>query len=156
MPAPATYPVETICKLLDLTPRRLQQLAAEGVLPRGERGRYDLLGCVRGYVRHLRDRTLPADIEADPYHQQRTRRTAAEAEIAELKVAQARGELVLAAEAARAWASHAARVRSRFLAIPSDVGQALPELTKHELAVADHLVRDALLDASRVEEGDLA
>ena len=111
---------------------------------------------MRGYVRYLRDRTVPADIEADTYHQQRTRRTAAEAEIAEIKVAQAKGELVCAADAGRAWAAHAARVRSRLLAIPSDLAQALPGLTKHEVATADRVVRDALADASRVEEGDLA
>ena len=47
------YPVDAIAKLLNISPRRIQQLVALEVIPRGERGRYDLLRCVRGYVMYL-------------------------------------------------------------------------------------------------------
>ena len=42
MSSAATYPVSTIAKLLMLTERRVQQLTADGVIPKPERGRYEL------------------------------------------------------------------------------------------------------------------
>lgn len=40
--AAPTYPVATIAKLLLLSDRRVQQLTKEGVIPKEERGRYEL------------------------------------------------------------------------------------------------------------------
>ena len=48
------YPVTTIAKLFDLTERRVQQLAKDNVIPKPVGGKYDLIGCVRGYVTFLR------------------------------------------------------------------------------------------------------
>lgn len=49
-----SFPVEIIASLLELTVRRVQQLAAEGVIPKAVHGKYSLAGCVRGYVRYLK------------------------------------------------------------------------------------------------------
>ena len=49
-----TYAVGTIAKLFDLTERRVQQLAKDNVIPKPVDGKYDLIGCVRGYVVFLR------------------------------------------------------------------------------------------------------
>jgi len=40
----ATQPIGVIAKLLDLSERRVQQLSREGVIPKAERGQYDLIG----------------------------------------------------------------------------------------------------------------
>lgn len=48
------FPIQVICGLLELTPRRLQQLVAEGWIERPERGMYSLRASVRGYIRYLR------------------------------------------------------------------------------------------------------
>ena len=48
-------PVDAIAKLFSLSPRRIQQLAALGVIPRAEGG-YDLLRSIAGYVRFLQRR----------------------------------------------------------------------------------------------------
>ena len=56
----ATQPIGLIARLLDLSERRVQQLSREGVIPKAERGQYDLIGSVRGYVRYLRDQALKA------------------------------------------------------------------------------------------------
>lgn len=42
-----------LAKLLDLTERRIQQLAKQGIISKTDRGKYDLLTCVREYVRYL-------------------------------------------------------------------------------------------------------
>ena len=57
MPHPLTYSASQIGELLEVSSRRLQQLAAEGVIPKpAKRGRYDLAATVRGYVGFLRNR----------------------------------------------------------------------------------------------------
>ena len=92
-----TYPVATIAKLLELTDRRVQQLATDGVIPKAERGRYDLIATVQGYVRFLRERAFGAVANTDS-HTEKTRLTAAQANIAEMQEAEMRGELVRAEE----------------------------------------------------------
>ena len=69
--AAQTYPIAVISKLLDLSPRRVYQLANEGVIPRAEKGRYELVPAVRGYIRYLRDRAIGA---IGPWHREKNRR----------------------------------------------------------------------------------
>ena len=39
-----TYPIKTICEILDLTDRRVRRLVPDGILPKNcERGRYELI-----------------------------------------------------------------------------------------------------------------
>lgn len=51
-----TWPSDRMAKILDMTPRRMNQLVSEGVLFREERGRYSPLKNVVAYIRYLRDR----------------------------------------------------------------------------------------------------
>ncbi len=82
MATDATYPVETIAKLLDLTPRRVYQLTNEGIIPKASRGRYELVSAANGYIKYLRDRAINADVkDGDADH--RKRLTKARADIAE-------------------------------------------------------------------------
>ena len=53
-----TYPVSTIAKLLILTERQVQSLAKQGVLPKTERARYELVPVVQAYIRYLRERAM--------------------------------------------------------------------------------------------------
>lgn len=59
-----SYPVEIMSKLLQLTPRRVQQLANEGVIVKTERGRYDLIKSVQGYITYLNDQ-IPNKASSD-------------------------------------------------------------------------------------------
>lgn len=54
-PQAGTVTVDTMSRLLMLTPERLRQLAKEGHIPRAVKGRYPLGPTVQGYVRYLRD-----------------------------------------------------------------------------------------------------
>lgn len=49
-----SYPVSSIAKLFDLTERRIQQLAAEGIIPKSIKGKYELVASVKGYIKYLR------------------------------------------------------------------------------------------------------
>jgi phage terminase Nu1 subunit (DNA packaging protein) len=89
MASPATHSLDTISKLLDLTPRRVQQLSKEGVIPKLDRGRYELVPAVRGYIRYLKERSINPGVVS--FDEVRARKTAAEAEMAELELATAQG-----------------------------------------------------------------
>lgn len=56
MAEPQTLPAATIAKLLNVPEARLEQLVRSGAIPKAERGRYQLLGSVQGYIRHLQSR----------------------------------------------------------------------------------------------------
>lgn len=118
MSSSPTYPAKTIAKLLMLTERRVQQLSKDGVIPRAERGRYELASAVQGYVRYLRDRAIGGDTvggEADD----KARLTKARADIAQFEAQRLNGELVESDEVEKAWADIVARFRARCLSIAS-------------------------------------
>lgn len=62
--------LQTICKLLMLTERRVQQLAKEKVLVKVSSGKYDLVASIQGYIKYIRDDRLrvaddsPSSIDA--------------------------------------------------------------------------------------------
>ena len=78
--------------------RRVQQLAKDGIIPKGERNKYDLVGSVRGYVKYLQERAVgrgdanyneEADIKLE-----RKRLIKAQADKTESENQKLRGELV--------------------------------------------------------------
>lgn len=120
-----TYPVGTIAKLLMLTDRRVQQLTKEGVIPKAERGRYELAPAVQGYIRYLQERSLRSDQSPIDYHVEKARLTKNQADIAEVEAAKARGDVADIEVIARAWANICAESRIRFRNIPARVVSAL-------------------------------
>ena len=58
MSASPSCSASTLAKLFNLSERRVQQLAKDGIIPKSERGQYELIGAVRSYVRYLQDRAL--------------------------------------------------------------------------------------------------
>lgn len=119
MAAPATHPLGTISKLLDLSERRVQQLSREGIIPKAERGRYELVPAVQGYIRYLRDRSLEVGVVSIDVARQR--KTAAEAELAEIELAKARADVVGIEDVAKQWDTILTGVRTRLLAMPTKV-----------------------------------
>ncbi len=116
MAVDATYPVDTIAELLDLTPRRVYQLTTEGIIPKASRGRYELVPVVRGYIKYLRDRAINADVkDGDADH--RKRLTKARADIAEMEAERLAGELVPVDRAEQVWTDAVANFRQRTLAV---------------------------------------
>ena len=134
-----TYPVTTIAKLLDLTDRRVQQLANDGVIPRAERGRYDLIATVQGYVRFLRERAFGAVANTDS-HTEKTRLTAAQANIAEMTEMEMRGELVRAGDVRREIYTASRQIRNTMLTMPDRIASKL-------VTVDDGLVIHEMLEA---------
>jgi phage terminase Nu1 subunit (DNA packaging protein) len=114
----ATQPIRVIARLLDLSERRVQQLSREGVIPKAERGQYDLIGSVRGYVRYLRDQAQKAQAGAPDYAAERARFIRARADLAEMEAQEKRRALIAADQIEAAWIAVLALLRTRMLALP--------------------------------------
>lgn len=146
MAAPPTYPTSTIAKLLMLTERRVQQLTAENVIPRAERGRYELVPAVQGYIRYLQDRRAVSDTgSGDPISDAKMRLLKARARAAEAEADQLEGKLLDRAEVERSWTTLVLNMRARMLAIPT---RAAPRvLAAQSLAEASALLEQFITDA---------
>lgn len=138
----APQPLAVIAKLLDLSERRVQQLSREGVIPKAERGQYDLVGSVRGYVRYLRDQAVRAQAGAPDYATERARFIRARADLAEMDAGEKRRALIAAGAVEAAWIAVLALLRTRLLALPDRLAPQAFEMA----TVADtrNLIRAAL------------
>jgi len=75
---------------------------------------------------------------------ERARLAAAQADLAELKAAQLRGELVETAVVEIEWLSVVRTIRAGMLAVPSRVSARLPHLSKHDVVEIDEEIRAVL------------
>lgn len=138
-------PLTVIARLLDLSERRVQQLSREGVIPKAERGHYDLVGAVRGYVAFLRDQALRAQAGAPDYGSERARLIRAKADLAEMEAHGRRGELLPADAVEAAWTAVLARLRARLLVLPDRLAPLCFEETT--IAGARDQIRKAVREA---------
>ena len=153
--AAQTFPLETICKLLDLTPQSIARLVNDGIIPRHSRGRYELVPCVRGYIKFLRERALKGDASSvsGDLTSHRTRLTAARADLAEMEKAQMENSLIPAEDIASAWEAMTSNMRSKMLAIPSKAAPAVyaaDNLNEAKSILKDE-INEALAELSGIE-----
>lgn len=154
----AVVSVEKLAQAMNVTPRRVQQLVDEG-LPREERGRYDLGKSMAWYIRYLQGiierRDIPqADGVQAAFWQEKRRLTEAQADLAQLAVAQRRGELLPVAFFERLMVQMITQGRQQLLQLPDRVA---PELEgesratiKTKLVEAIHRALAALAE-SRID-----
>ena len=90
-----TYSTTTIAKLLKLSERRVQQLTKDGIIPKVDRGKYELVPAVHGYIDYLRHQ-MSAEVSADDIVKNKNRLTLATAELREIEKSQFEGELITA------------------------------------------------------------
>ena len=119
-------PIAVIARLLDLSERRIQQLSREGVIPKAERGQYDLVGAVRGYVAYLRDLAVKAQAGAPDFGAERARLIKAKADLAEMEADGRRGELLPADAVEAAWTVGAGPAARPAAGAARPAGAALP------------------------------
>ena len=144
-------PLAVIARLLDLSERRVQQLSREGVIPKAERGRYDLVGAVRGYVAYLRDLAVKAQAGAPDFGVERARLIKAKADLAEMEADGRRGELLPAEAVEAAWTAVLARLRARLLVLPDRLAPLCVEETT--IAGVRDQIRKAVREALARETG---
>lgn len=139
----ATYGLKKIASILDLSERRVQQLCAKDILPKTERGRYELEPVVKAYIHYLRDRSLGEGVVS--LEDARKRKLNAEAELAEIQLAQARADVVSVEEVQSQWDSVLSSVRTRILAVPTKLAPRVSVET--ELATVKDIIEDGIFEA---------
>ena len=152
-----TYPAKTIAKLLMMTERRVQQLAKDGVIPKADRGRYELAPAVQGYIRFLQDRMAgnASSAENIDYHVEKARKVKFEADIAQVEAAKRRNEAIDAVEVKAVWSSIVGEIRANMLgATPARIAQRLIGVTDE--AEIKQIVRDEIqLSMKAASETDM-
>lgn len=113
---------EQLAELFDLTKVRVHQLVTEGVVVKVERGVFDLIESVRGYVRFLKQRRVNqydggADDGGD-WSKHRARLTAAKADMAEMQAAILKGTVHEAKAVEAVWTDHLLACRAKLLGLP--------------------------------------
>ena len=84
-----------MAKFIDVTPRRLQQLVQEGVIPKAEgRGRYSPIAVNLAYIRYLRDRATQPEMSNTDFAAEKLGKTKAERELLEMELAKERKEVI--------------------------------------------------------------
>ena len=161
-----TYPIAVIASVLDLSERHIRRLAEDGVIPKPqEKGRWDLIKCVRGYVRFLRERAFGKELAATDLHSEKTRLAKAKADRIEIEVGEMRGEYIQVEWVVECWQHFTSNAKSKLLGVPSktanqvltaqDFGEA-EQIIKLEITEAlQELANDGLPDKfrKRVEQG---
>lgn len=127
--------VATVAQALELSPRRVQQLARQGWIPREEEGRYPLADCLTGYAAYLEEVRGRGGVGA-AIDRAKARKLRAQAEVREIELAVEAGELLERSEALGAWGEKLTAIRSVLLTLPSLADQ---------LAGADRGEREAIL-----------
>jgi len=142
-----------LCELLDMTPGMVTELKKRGIAVHLGHDAYDLAATVRAYVQHLRGTASGRGGEEHvaSLTAERARLAREQADGIAMKNAQARGELLPAAEVARVWSDTLRGLRARLMALPSRLRADLPHLSASDVAQIDREMRDTL---SEIGNGD--
>ena len=120
--------VEHLAEFLNLTARRVQQLASDGVIPRTDRGAYELAPAVRAYVRYLQGIAGGKGTEAEDLQRERTALARVQREEIELRILEKRRTLIPATEIEPAWLALVAAARAHLRAEPDRLAHILDTL----------------------------
>ena len=142
---PETVGPKVLSALLGLSENRVGVLAMQGTIPRPQRGVYPLRDAVRAYVEWCRENPSGRRVELHRHGDEKQRLTAAQADLAELKLAQTRGDLLSIEDLRREWAGIAVDLRARLLAISPRIAATLG-LSRDAAARLDREIRAALED----------
>ena len=141
--AQQTYSTTTIAKLLQLSERRVQQLTKDGVIPKVDRGKYELVPAVHGYINYLRHQ-MSADFSPDDIVKNKNRLTLATAELREIEKSQLEGELIPALEIKKTWLHYVNLIKTKLLSIPN---KAAPQMvTVNNINDAKNLLKERIHD----------
>src|SRR5262249_24915424 len=90
-----TWPTPRMAKFILLSPRRLQQLVQEGIVPKCEaRGRYNPVAVTQSYIRFLRDRVESPELSNDEFYAAKLAKLKAERASIELDLEIKRGSRI--------------------------------------------------------------
>lgn len=153
---PTSYPVSTIAKLFGLTERRVQQLARDGIIPKPEKNQYELIGCVRSYINYLQQRAFGKGAAPQDTHFERARLLKAQADMAEIELAERTGQLVTVERIEADWVQMVTACRAKLLGIPTKTAYQIANLKDPEEVekFLKRTIHEALLELANYETED--
>ena len=116
----AKLSLSAISQLLKLTERRIQQLAKDEVIPKAQRGEYEMIPCVHGYIDYLKAK-IGREFTAEDLAINRNRLIKAQADLAEIEKQKQEGELIAKDEVKKNWLSILTVIKSKLLSMPNKV-----------------------------------
>ncbi|MGC0371850.1 MAG: hypothetical protein DGJ47_000551 [Rickettsiaceae bacterium] len=151
-----TYSGEVIAKLLNLSVRRVQQLAKDDIIPKSDKGKYDLVASVRGYIKYLYERAYGQNKETIDSHAEKARLLKAQAEKAELELKIMQDKYMALAEIEFLWSGMLLSFRGKILSLPTKIVHKIAgaggDLAKIERMLTDEL-HDVLMELSNTQYG---
>ena len=157
-----TAPVAAVAKICNVTDRRIQQLAKEGIIPKPERGRYPLIRCVTSYIQYLQARLDGIGTTAPNIEDAKARKIAAEARLAEIELANAEFETIAIKDHAKIIENIAEIIKGKLISLPTllaptlamETNQAVCQsnLEEHLHATLGELARIISDNRERLEE----
>lgn len=116
-----------LAAIFGVTDRRIRQLTKDGILPQVGRGKYVLGDAIQSYIKHLQERVKEAAKSVDPKDLQKelTRLRKAQADKAELEVAEYQGKLHRAEDVEAEWTEMLSNFRAKMLALPTKLAPML-------------------------------
>ena len=139
-----SFNIEAIAKLLKLSERRVQQLAKDNIIPKAERGKYDLVSSVHGYIDFLKAKA-GGDFTAEEVLKNKNKLLKAKAEIAEIEKQKATGELIPKEEVKRTWLELVHKIKQKLLSIPNKVAPVVA--TVKNISEIKLILQDKLYEA---------
>lgn len=121
----------------------VEQYASRNVFIRVARGQFMLKASIGNYIDGL---SKSASGRGSKGEDARARQSLANAEIAEAKLKQMRGEYVPASEVEQEWSSRFSNIRTGLLGFTQRLSGLLPHLSRADLALIDHEMRQTLSD----------
>jgi phage terminase Nu1 subunit (DNA packaging protein) len=112
--------LSAISQLLKLTERRIQQLAKDEIIPKAQRGEYEMIPCVHGYIDYLKAK-IGREFTAEDLAINRNRLLKAQADLVEIEKQKQEGELIAKQEVKKNWLSILSVIKSKLLSMPNKV-----------------------------------
>lgn len=121
-----------IADVLNLSERRVEQLAAKRILPKAARGKFELRQTVKAYCMYMQQAVTGGErIDVAKYKDRLLRATALEAEekakLREIMRREKEGELMERSEVVAQWTARCIELKAALLAIPVQVGFRFPD-----------------------------
>ena len=143
--------------MLDMSARRVRELAEAGVIRRHGRGRFIAEEASAHYLRHLRETAAGRGAAAGEggldLVAERARLAKAQADRQELELDVRRGKLVDGAEVRLLFGGMVTAARNRLLGVPSKAKARIPHLTVRDVEALEDLIAEAL---NGLADGDAA
>ena len=149
-----SFNIQAIAKLLKLSERRIQQLAKEGIIPKAERGKYDIVNSVHGYIDYLKAKA-GGEFTAEEVLKNKNKLLKAKAELAEIDKMNASGELIPKGEVKKTWLELVHKLKQKLLSIPNKVAPVvvtIKSINEIKLIIQDKIY-EALYEISSDERG---